>query len=677
MKLNVRVIYNIMLMIVLLGACSTTTSTTGPALTETSSPIAISSPVLSATPNPVLPSLSIKLSKVNISNGIVLTEGGDTDSKAVTGGSLAEEARESGNGKALSAVDGNTVPDFYLQFDVNDQQLISGKPTSHVRIEVDYLDKGIDTFSLEYDALPANGSSGLFAGGGAVVKTNTGTFKTAQFNLCDANFTNRDNGADFRISDNGDGAEIIREVRVIGLPSGVATINVDEFGADPWDDKTDSNAIQTALDSTCSGDTVVFSSGVNNPSYQGYRIDKTIFLTGMSAKHDLIFTSSDITNHALLKATADLKGYVIRLYARSRFSNAGDIDNIDFGYIDIDGDRAERICTGPDNIGNGIGDDWGSWLPECSLADDPWCNSGNIGMDGAGDFSDPTQNYQVNPSKWTTGVKVHDLMDQQTECGSALAFGSAAGTIQNVTINIAGDHVHGSGCAFTDNDGDIGNWSDGMTIFGTAHTIIDNTIINPSDVGIVYFSGKDTLIANNTITITPGNYGAFAGIALHPWDFGNVSGTQISGNHISSEGDTHCGGLHVGINLGAQMWGGACVPASSSAMVGDVGCSKEPLPPEGKACNGGPCQLWASIPKGGTLTLQDNVVAGAQINYFIEGVDIMGQLIEQNNTSQTPRLSDWHAAKTGCDGITWGALDKAAHDPALPGWTDIRIHCER
>jgi hypothetical protein len=677
MKVRLRSIVNFLLIAIFLCACGAAPETQSPPGTATGTP-ALSPTISSLPPTPsVLPSLSITLGAVNSSDGILLDQGGDTDTKAVTAGSPAQEARTSGNGKVVPAGDGNTTPDSYLQFNVSDQQLIGGKPTSHVRLEVSYLDKGTDTFSLQYDALAANGSPGLFAGGGSVLKTNTGVFKTASFNLCDANFANRDNGADFRISDNGDGAETIHTVQVIGLPSGTATVKVDDFGANPMDDLSDSDAIQAALDSTCSGDTVVFTSGVNSSGYKGYRVDKTLFLTGMSAKHDLTFTSSDPGNHALLQATADLKGYVVRLYSRSRFNNAGDIDNLNFGYIDVSGDRAERVCLGPDRIINGKGDNWGSWLPECTQAGDPWCSPGNIGMDGALDTSDASQDYQANPSKWTTGVVVHDLVDRQAECGSALAFGGAAGTIQNVTIDTAGDHVHAAGCAFTDQDGDVTGWSDGMTIFGTAHQIIGNTIIDPSDVGIVYFGGKDTLIANNTITITPGNYGAFAGIALHPWSFGDVSGTQISGNTIHSEGDTRCGGLHAGINLGAQMWGGACVQTSTGAMVGNSSCSLEPVQPKGKACNGGPCQLWASIPADTTLTLIDNVVSGAQINYFIEGLDVIGQLIEQNNLSQTPRLSDWEAARAGCDGATWGALDKVAHDPALPGWTNLRIHCER
>jgi parallel beta-helix repeat protein len=668
-----------------LNACNIPTTPTTPtqalpSVAPSSVPATETAPTLPVTPTSaqvVLPSLVITLGTTNQSEGITLDQGGDVDTEPVSVGDPAMEARRSGNGQALSG-DGNTTPDSYLQFNVNDKQLHGGKPTTHVRIEVDYFDQGVDSFSLQYDALPSNGSDGKFAGGGAIAKSNSMMFKTATFYLCDANFANRDNGADFRIADNGDGAEMIREVRVIGLPGGSANVKVDDFGANPFDDQPDSDAIQAVLDSSCSGDTISFTSPANDPGYKGYRIDKTIFLTGMSAKHNLTFTSTDPNDHALLQATADLKGFVVRLFARTRFSNAGDIDNIDFGNIDVNGGRDVRKCLGADQIINGIDDNWGSWLPECTVAGDPWCSPGNIGMDGAVDYNDVTQNYLANPSRWTTGIVVHDLVNSQAECGTALAFGSAGGTIRNVTIDTAGDHVHASGCALTDDDGDITGWSDGITLFGPAQTVTNNTIINPSDVGIVYFGGKDTIIANNTVRVTPGNYGAFAGIALHPWSLGDVSGVQIIGNQVTSEGDTRCGGMHTGINLGHHMWGGACVGTATGAVYGNSGsCSNEPPVSGVAACTTGNCQLWAYLPSGATLTMKDNVVSGGQINYLIEGLDILGQFIDQDNVSQTPRLSDWGASKTGCNGVTWGALDKVAHHPFLPGYMDLLIHCER
>jgi parallel beta-helix repeat protein len=299
-------------------------------------------------------------------------------------------------------------------------------------------------------------------------------------------------------------------------------------------------------------------------------------------------------------------------------------------------------------------------------------------MDGAVDTHDVNQDYQGNPAQWTTGMVVHDLVDSQAECGSALAFGGAGGTIHNVTIDTAGDHVHAPGCSYTDNDGDQTGWSDGITLFGTSQSVTNNTIINPSDVGIVYFGGKDTLIADNTVRVTSGNYGAFAGIALHPWSLGDVSGVRIIGNQVISEGDTRCGGVHAGINLGPQMWGGACVSYATGAAFGNSGsCLNEPSQSNVAACTTGNCQLWAYVPVNAALTLKDNTVTGAQINYLVEGLYAAGQFIDENNTSQTPRVSDWQASKSGCNGITWGAFDKVAHHPSLPGYKDLRIHCER
>ena len=444
------------------------------------------------------------------------------------------------------------------------------------------------------------------------------------------------------------------------LPS---IIHVDNFGANPFDDLPDSDAIQQALDSSSSRDTIIFTSGVNTSGYKGYLIDKTIFLTGLSPKHDLVFTSSNPDNHSLLRATADLKGYVVRLHARSRFSSRQSLYNIDFGYIDVHGGRAERICKGPDDIGNGEGDNWGSWLPECDQPDDPWCSPGNLAFDGG-----------------YSGIVVHNLVSQQGECGTGLGFDVKRGTdntIDNVTIDTVGDHVHASGCTNTDDDGDYGGWSDGMTIEGSGVTITNNTVINASDIGIVTFGGKNTIIANNTVKITEGNYGAFAAIAVHSNGLGDASGDQVTGNIITSEGDNECGGLHTGINIGLHLWDGACEQNPQPGTYGTPSCSAEPDPEHVGPCMGDTCQLYLVVPEGESFTFKNNTVTGAHINYLIEGVLIKGQFIDENNISSSPRQSDWEAARAGCEGLTWGPLDKVAHHPSIPGYTDLRIHCVR
>jgi len=62
-------------------------------------------------------------------------------------------------------------------------------------------------------------------------------------------------------------------------------INVDSCGANPWDLKSDSDAIQACIDSASNGDTVTFTSGVKSPGYHGYLINKTIFLVATHAKN--------------------------------------------------------------------------------------------------------------------------------------------------------------------------------------------------------------------------------------------------------------------------------------------------------------------------------------------------------------------------------------------------------
>jgi hypothetical protein len=86
------------------------------------------------------------------------------------------------------------------------------------------------------------------------------------------------------------------------------------------------------------------------------------------------------------------------------------------------------------------------------------------------------------------------------------------------------------------------------------------------------------------------------------------------------------------------------------------------------------------VAEGATFTLQDNYVSGAQVNYLIEGLDLMGTLVESGNTSGSPRMTDWEDDANcwmGGECDTWGTIDRAAHHPALDGWTDQRINCER
>jgi len=155
--------------------------------------------------------LSITLGQNNVERGLFLDYDGDDDTEVVWVGNPAVEARRTGNRQALPAADGNQIGDSYLQIRVDDSHIYAGYPTTRVRIEVEYLDSRSDTFSLQYDAL----TGGPFKDGGMVSKPDCGGFRTAVFTLNDVNFANRiDHGADFRIADNGDGAETIRRVTV-------------------------------------------------------------------------------------------------------------------------------------------------------------------------------------------------------------------------------------------------------------------------------------------------------------------------------------------------------------------------------------------------------------------------------------------------------------------------------
>ena len=459
----------------------------------------------------------------------------------------------------------------------------------------------------------------------------------------------------------------------------IRVLYADDFGANPFDDQPDSEAIQSALNDLKSGETLLFTSGEGDAEYKGYLIDKTLFIVLRGAKHDLTITSTSPDQPARLQATGDLLGFVIHLYSRKNFDAPALLDNIKLSDLIIDAGREVRLCAGPDEIQNGKDDNYGSWISgECGRQDDPWCNAGGISLAGAVDWNDYGQNYASHPDNWTTGLTVENVSILNVECGTALGLSGAEGTVKNSIIDTAGEHTHIDGCVPTDPDGELSFWSDGITFDGTKMTVENNTVINPSDVGIVFFGGKDVRIAGNTVISRDGNYGAFAGIAVHPWGFGDISGMEVSGNTVISTSDQRCGGIHAGINLGAHMWNKGCVGEAQSGTVGNANaCSSQPAKPAGERCKiGEPCQIWGYVPQDGVISLKDNLVRGANINYLVGGLDVEGTFEVSGNISETPQKTCWFAAVNGCDGQTWGPLDFAASNPEIEGWLERKVYCE-
>lgn len=157
---------------------------------------------------------------------------------------------------------------------------------------------------------------------------------------------------------------------------------------------------------------------------------------------------------------------------------------------------------------------------------------------------------------------------------------------------------------------------------------------------------------------------------------------EITDNVITNTASTTCGGIHAGINIGTHMWNWGCVGFSDRAAVGNPNvCKAESPQPLGTLCEfGEPCQIWAHVAASEIFTLKDNIVAGAQVNYLIEGLALVGTLVESRNISNSPRQTDWEG-DAGCwNGVTddtWGTIHKSAYHPKIHGRTDQRIHCER
>jgi hypothetical protein len=107
-------------------------------------------------------------------------------------------------------------PAKYVYFDLHESFAFDIDPQT-VKITIEYYDGGCAGFGLEYDSQDPEGSvrAGAFKAGGSVSIGNTNEWKKATFELADARFANRCNGADFRLAVSGPGELSVAGVEVV------------------------------------------------------------------------------------------------------------------------------------------------------------------------------------------------------------------------------------------------------------------------------------------------------------------------------------------------------------------------------------------------------------------------------------------------------------------------------
>ena len=173
------------------------------------------------TPSAVISGDTLTFSADHLDDGLTLHSGGDVDTERVPIEGSPQDAFRTGNCEVLPAADNNADFDVALRILVDDRFIFEGSPTSRVKLEVEYLDEGIDQFNIQYDSL----DGGKFTDSEVITKTDTGQFQTAIFILEDAYFGNRQHSGDFRIWDRCDGPETIRRITLTLLDEVEAAVD--------------------------------------------------------------------------------------------------------------------------------------------------------------------------------------------------------------------------------------------------------------------------------------------------------------------------------------------------------------------------------------------------------------------------------------------------------------------
>ncbi|KAL4256680.1 Pectin lyase fold/virulence factor, partial [Pleurotus pulmonarius] len=271
-------------------------------------------------------------------------------------------------------------------------------------------------------------------------------------------------------------------------------------------------------------------------------------------------TVTDRLNSALNSSGS---GFILRLCPNTEyllltplFFSAQDQEISTLGYP-LGDERATLVVNGPVSNGTGHTTAIDGTCPSCSGV-----KLRNLQINGTRSGAPPTQggaNIEMGGS--TSGQLIEHVASYNPRSWSCLHIAEGSLDCNNVTVQ----HNDIGPCG-TD---DFQQWADGISMSCRNSLVWNNTILDPTDGGIVLFGAPGTVVENNTILVQ--NQTLLGGINMVDYEpyRGDYSGTVVRNNRIAgafantpagvgeTKGvNTEHAIIKIGIAIGPRTWFG-------------------------------------------------------------------------------------------------------------------------
>jgi hypothetical protein len=197
---------------------------------------------------------------------------------------------------------------------------------------------------------------------------------------------------------------------------------------------------------------------------------------------------------------------------------ADDVTRLTLNHIVLDGNRGQRLDTGP---GIACGGEW-------------------VGHQPAG--RSPAYNSGIHSCE---NCSFYGFASINTICGTGCEFSGSHATFERCMFQNNGDHFG------RQSGGEGHKWSDGLTMGSAADAVVTDCLFQDnSDINLIVADAHGARIESNTFRMVAG--GAFGGIMLDNFNsplLSNHSGAVVRSNSI--DGGSR---MHYGIELGPRPW---------------------------------------------------------------------------------------------------------------------------